>query len=325
LFVFYQIDRNPTDVSSFSINEESREHRRNFYQPLNNLDKNQLASLLSKSGIRIANIDMDRRISVSPIPPSGEDKQSPPSVILPYGWGIDRGSMNVLIVKHVEIEGPGLIEDCLTNGKIPYRVLNLEIDPRLPRVDDFTHIVLLGGPMNVYEEDRYPFLKAEDLFIKEAIQRGKRILGICLGAQLISKALGAKVYKAAVKEIGWYSILMTEEGAKDALFSFLPKSFPAFQWHGDTFAVPPAAKLIATSSPVPNQAFRYGENAYGLQFHLEVVEGMIQEWMKEYENEFAEGEHPRFSKEEILLDTKLMGEEYSKRGRMFISRFLGLH
>ena len=232
--------------------------------------------------------------------------------------------MNVLIVKHIEIEGPGLIEDCLINGKIPYRVLNLEIHPRFPGMDDFTHIILLGGPMNVYEEDRYPFLKPEDLFIKEAVQRGKRILGICLGAQLIAKALRAKVYKAAVKEIGWYDISVTGEGAKDPLFSFLPKSFPAFQWHGDTFDLPPAGKLLAASSPVRNQAFRYGENAYGLQFHLEVVEGMIQEWMKEYEEEFGEGEHPRFSKDEILLDTKTMWTEYSKRGKIFISRFLGL-
>ena len=85
--------------------------------------------------------------------------------------------------------------------------------------------------MNVYEEDRYPFLREEDLFIKEAIQRGKSILGICLGAQLIAKALGAKVFKAPVKEIGWYDVSLTEEGFKDALFSSLPKYFPVFQWH----------------------------------------------------------------------------------------------
>ncbi len=232
--------------------------------------------------------------------------------------------MNVLVVKHIEIEGPGLIEDCLITDRIPYRMLNLGINPRLPTVDDFTHIVLLGGPMNVYEEDRHPFLKPEDFFIKEAVQRGKRILGICLGAQLIAKALGARVYKAPVKEIGWYDISVTEEGAKDPLFSFRPKSFTAFQWHGDTFDLPLAGKRMASSSPVRNQAFRYGENAYGLQFHLEVVEGMIREWMKEYEKEFDEGEHPRFSKEKILEDTMRSWAEYSNRGKTFISQFLRL-
>ena len=94
----------------------------------------------------------------------------------------------------------------------------------------------------------YPFLRQEDLFIKEAIQRGKRILGICLGAQLIAKALGAKVYKAPVKEIGWYEVSLTEEGAKDPLFSDFPKNFSVFQWHEDTFDLPNGGKWITTST-----------------------------------------------------------------------------
>ncbi len=230
--------------------------------------------------------------------------------------------MNSLIVKHVDIEGPGITEACLRKENIPYRILNLELNDRFPKLDDLTHIILLGGPMNVYEEGRYPFLRQEDLFIKEAIQRGKRILGICLGAQLIAKALGAKVCKAPVKEIGWYDISLTEEGARDPLFSPFPKTFPAFQWHGDTFDLPNAAKLMATSSPVQNQAFRYGENAYGLQFHLEVTEAMIQEWMKEYEKEFEVGRPLQTPKEEILKETERKWIDYSNQGTMFISRFL---
>ena len=109
--------------------------------------------------------------------------------------------------------------------------------------------------MNVYEEDRYPFLRTEDLFIKEAIQRGKHILGICLGAQLIAKALGAKVTKAASKEIGWYDVSLTEEGSKDLLFASLPKVFPVFQWHEDTFEIPKWAKLLATQQLSPIRPF----------------------------------------------------------------------
>ena len=179
--------------------------------------------------------------------------------------------------------------------------------------------------MNVYEEDQYPFLRQEDLFIKEAIQRGKRILGICLGAQLIAKALRAKVYKAPVKEIGWYDLSVTEEGRADPLFSRFPKTFSAFQWHGDTFDLPNAGKRIVTSSPVPNQAFRYGENAYGLQFHLEVTEEMIEHWMKEYDEEFEAGTDPHFSKEEIRRGTIMKWTEYSSQGRILISQFLSLH
>jgi GMP synthase (glutamine-hydrolysing) len=229
--------------------------------------------------------------------------------------------MNALIIKHVDIEGPGLIEYCLKQIKISYQILCLDADIHLPKLDDFTHIIILGGPMNVYEEDRYPFLRKEDLFIKEAIQRGKFILGICLGAQLIAKALGAKVSKAPVKEIGWYDVSLTRIGSRDPLFSNLPKRFPVFQWHEDTFEIPKAGKLVATSSLVPHQAFRYGDNAYGLQFHLELTEDMIQEWMETYEEEFRSVQNSLFSKTEILTETEIKIETYTRRGRQFLMNF----
>jgi GMP synthase (glutamine-hydrolysing) len=229
--------------------------------------------------------------------------------------------MNVLIIKHVDIEGPGLIENCLKQENILYQILNLNSNIHLPKLDDFTHIIILGGPMNVYEEDRYPFLRKEDLFIKEAIQRGKFILGICLGAQLIAKALGAKVSKAPVKEIGWYDVSLTRIGSRDPLFSNLPKRFPVFQWHEDTFEIPKAGKLVATSSLVPHQAFRYGDNAYGLQFHLELTEDMIQEWMETYEEEFRSAQSSPFSKTEILTETEIKIETYTRRGRQFLMNF----
>jgi GMP synthase (glutamine-hydrolysing) len=229
--------------------------------------------------------------------------------------------MKSLIIKHVDIEGPGLIEYFLNQKRIPYQVLCLDSDARLPKLEGFTHVVILGGPMNVYEEDHYPFLREEDLFIKEAIQRGKFVLGICLGAQLIAKALGAKVFKASVKEIGWYDILLTMIGSKDPLFSNLPKTFPVFQWHGDTFEIPKGGKLIATSTSVPHQAFRYGDNAYGLQFHLEVTEKMIKEWMETYEEENKDAQASPFSKAEILTETEIKIEPYTRRGISFLTNF----
>jgi GMP synthase (glutamine-hydrolysing) len=228
---------------------------------------------------------------------------------------------NALIIKHVEIEGPGLIESCLKQEKIPYHIVNLETATLLPKIKDLSHIVILGGPMNVYEEDRYPFLRDEDLFIKEAIKRGKSILGICLGAQLIAKALGAKVFKASVKEIGWYDVSLTKVGSHDPSFSTLPKIFPVFQWHEDTFEIPRAGKLIATSSSLPHQAFRYGEKVYGLQFHLEVTEEMIREWMETYEEEFGGSKSPPSSKAEILTDTEMKIEAYTRRGIKFLRDF----
>jgi GMP synthase-like glutamine amidotransferase len=229
--------------------------------------------------------------------------------------------MNVLIIKHIEVEGPGSIEYCLRQEKISYQIFNLKPGVPLPRLDDLTHIVLLGGPMNVYEEDRYPFLREEDLFIKEAIQRGKSILGICLGAQLIAKALGANVFKAPVKEIGWYDVSLTRIGSIDPLFSKLPKTFSVFQWHEDTFEIPHSAILIATSALVPCQAFRYGDNAFGLQFHLEVTQEMIRQWMETYEEEFEGSQSPLLSKSKILADTGLKIKSYKRRGMEFFKKF----
>jgi GMP synthase-like glutamine amidotransferase len=185
-------------------------------------------------------------------------------------------------------------------------------------------IVILGGPMNVYEEDRYPFLREEDLFIKEAIQRGKTVLGICLGAQLIAKALGARVTKAPVKEIGWYDVSLTRAGSHDPLFPRFPRTFPVFQWHEDTFDIPSAGELIATSNPILHQAFRYGENAYGLQFHLEVTKEMIRDWMKTYEEEFNGSKTPLLPKLKILNETEKKIEPYKKRGITFFKNFLKL-
>ncbi len=229
--------------------------------------------------------------------------------------------MNVLVIKHVDIEGPGLIEDCLRTERIPCQIFSLESGLHLPKLDDLTHLVFLGGPMNVYEEDRYPFLKEEDLFIKEAIQRGKSILGICLGAQLIAKALGAKVFKAPAKEIGWYDVSLTRIGSIDPIFSRLPKTFPVFQWHEDTFEIPHRAILIATSSLVPHQAFLYGDNVYGIQFHLEVTQEMIHEWMETYEEEWWEAHPPLFSKLKILADTESRIEPYKEIGMKFLRNF----
>jgi GMP synthase-like glutamine amidotransferase len=229
--------------------------------------------------------------------------------------------VNVLVIKHVDIEGPGLIEDCLRQENIPHQILTLESGLPLPKLDHFTHVVILGGPMNVYEEDRYPFLRVEDLFIKEAIQRGKSILGICLGAQLIAKALGAKVFKAPAKEIGWRDVSLTRIGSIDPFFSQLPKRFWVFQWHEDTFEIPHNAILIATSAHVPHQAFRYGENVYGIQFHVEVTQRMIREWMETYEEEFEGLESPLLSKQDILVDTELKINPYKEMGMKFLKSF----
>lgn len=148
---------------------------------------------------------------------------------------------------------------------------------------DMDLLVILGGPMSVYQEDRFTWLADEKLFVKQAIENGKNVLGICLGAQMIAEVLGGAVYRTKNKEIGWRKIHRT--AANHPWLDGLPKHFYSFQWHGDTFDLPRGAQRLAYSDACENQAFCYGERVVGLQFHLETspicIESMIAHWSDE--------------------------------------------
>lgn len=125
--------------------------------------------------------------------------------------------------------------------------------------------------MNIYEEEKFPWLAAEKRFIQSAIEGGKVVLGICLGAQLIADVLGGPVGRNAHKEIGWFPVRKTEAAARSRVCDLLPAELEAFHWHGDTFALPPGAVHVARSAACENQAFIYDERVIGLQFHLETT------------------------------------------------------
>jgi GMP synthase-like glutamine amidotransferase len=185
--------------------------------------------------------------------------------------------MRVLVVMHVESEGPGVFGDLLAEVGADVRVVRLHRGEQLPEPGAVDAALFLGGPMNVYEEPVHPFLRDEDRFLREAAARGLPVLGICLGAQLIAKAAGAAVTKNPVKEVGWYTVTLTEEGELDPLFREIPDVLPVLQWHEDTFAVPAGGALLAVGKDCRNQAFRF-RNSWGLQFHLEVNRPMLKEW-----------------------------------------------
>ena len=211
----------------------------------------------------------------------------------------------IIVVKHVEKEGPGLIEEAFSSYGFDLEVIELEKGQGLPsRLDEIAGVIVLGGPMNVYEEEAYPFLKDEDLFIKKVVHEEIPFLGICLGAQLLAKACGAKVTKAPVKEVGWYSVAVTEVGRKDRMFRGTGRDVPVFQWHEDTFSLPPGALLLAESKPCRNQAFRVGSCAYGLQFHVEVTPEMGATWL--------EGE--------VDIDTKKIEQDGEKVRGLFVQQ-----
>jgi GMP synthase-like glutamine amidotransferase len=190
----------------------------------------------------------------------------------------------VLVIKNVSSEGPGTIEDHLRIGNVPCTIIDLEQGQPLPDIPSHSHIVIMGGPMAVYEMDRTPYLKDEALFIKKAVQAGKHVLGVCLGAQMLAHVLGARVYPGGAKEIGWYDVTLTEEGMRDGCMAELAvdggKTAQVFQWHGDTFDLPQGAVRLASSGLYPNQAFRYADRVYALQFHIEVTPGIVGGWLK---------------------------------------------
>lgn len=185
--------------------------------------------------------------------------------------------MRVAVVMHVENEGPGVFSEVLEAAGASVQVVHLNRGETLPEPGALEAAIVLGGPMNVYEEAIHPFLRDEDRFLRAAAGRGLPVLGICLGAQLIAKAAGAAVTKNRVKEVGWYTVSLTEDGVRDRLFRELPPSLTVLQWHEDTFEVPAAGTLLATGRDCINQAFRVG-NSWGLQFHLEVDRPMLRDW-----------------------------------------------
>jgi len=215
------------------------------------------------------------------------------------------------IIKHIKSEGPGTIADYFSANNVSFKVIELSEGERLPKITDVSGVVVLGGPMNVYEEDKYKFLAAEDDFIKKIIEKDKPYLGICLGAQLLAKAAGSKVYKAKKEEIGWYKLLLTENGKKDKVFGDADDLLNVFQWHGDTFDVPGGGELLVAGDDVVNQAFRLGKNCYGLQFHLEVNKMLLENW---FEND---------KKKASFIDKYLfIKESYDKKFARILDGFL---
>jgi len=189
----------------------------------------------------------------------------------------------ILFVKHIGIEGPGTFGDFLKERGEPFCTVELGEGESLPdSPSDFKAVIVLGGPMNVYEEDRFPFLKNENCFIQKVLKEQIPYLGICLGAQLLAKAAGAAVVRSPVQEIGWYRIALTAQGQQDPFFKGFSESDPVYQWHGDMFQIPANGQLLASAAGCPHQALKVGRNAYGLQFHVEITDQSIKEWCEAY-------------------------------------------
>lgn len=197
----------------------------------------------------------------------------------------------VLAVQHIRCETVGTIADALSERGVSVKTVRIFEGQRLPHgMRESAGLIIMGGPMGAYEQDRYPFLRQEIHLIEEALRQDKPILGVCLGSQLLAAALGAKVTKGQKKEIGWHRIRLTPVAASDRLWAGIKSSFVAYHWHGDVFELPAGAVSLASSDLTLCQAFRYGQHAYGFLFHMEITETMIQEMLKTFSDELqAEG------------------------------------
>jgi GMP synthase (glutamine-hydrolysing) len=224
--------------------------------------------------------------------------------------------MHVLVIKNVFSEGPGTIEEHLRSQGVRYSIIDLSIGEAAPEPDAFTHLLIMGGPMAVYEMHRYPYLIKEALLIDRAAKANRHIMGVCLGAQMLAHVLGARVYRGTKKEIGWYEVALTDEGVNDRLMSALAipgrSAAQVFQWHGDTFDLPSGSVRLAYSDLYPMQAFRYGDRVYGLQFHIEVTPKIVHDWLAQEKGIDLAG---------ITADSEKIFGAYHARANDFYSRF----
>jgi GMP synthase-like glutamine amidotransferase len=194
--------------------------------------------------------------------------------------------MHIHCLQHVSFENPGTILEWISenNHTISYTYF-FEENPVLPTLDSFNALLILGGYMNVNEEEKFPWLKSEKAFIKEVIETNKKIFGICLGSQILATVLGAKVVQGSEKEIGFFPITFSSEAKNNSIFNHFQNETTVFHWHGDTFEIPEKAIRIASSSTYENQGFMIENRILAFQFHIEMDKNIIESLI---ENELEE-------------------------------------
>ena len=216
--------------------------------------------------------------------------------------------MKIHYFQHKPFESLGCIEDWIHKRGYPVSATRFYENSALPDLSEFDFLIVMGGPMGVYDYEKYPWLKDEKLFIRKASENNKVVLGICLGSQLIATAMGAKVHRNKYKEIGWFPVQVNNN---NGIFSGLPKEIMSAHWHGDTFDIPNGAIHIAESSACKNQAFILNDKVIGLQFHLEFTSDSLKELIKNGREElvkdkFVQTEEELLEKPELLNKTNSM-------------------
>lgn len=210
------------------------------------------------------------------------------------------------VLQHVEVEGPGYIIEWAKNNSVQINYTRLFNGDALPNNTSFDLLLIMGGPMGVNDSKDYPWILQERKFINKCINANKAILGICLGAQFLAKAMGGKVYKNLQPEIGWFPITRCEN-LPAALHNLFPNNATVFHWHGDTFDIPVGALPLYSSKATPNQGFIYADKVIALQFHLEATKDAVVAMTTEFEDELTKADYVQDAKE-ILARENLISE-----------------
>lgn len=210
--------------------------------------------------------------------------------------------MHIHFLQHVPFEGPGVLSQWAAMKGFRYSTTRLYSDLIFPEPKDIDMLVVMGGPMGVHDEKEYSWLAKEKKFIRSCMEKDLeiKIIGICLGSQLLADILGAEVYSGPEKEIGWFPVEWRQEALQHPLFDFLPERQLVLHWHGDTFGIPDDATILASSPVCPNQGFIYQEKVVGLQFHLEMTEGSLQQLIEHSKEELSEEGNYIQTPEEML-------------------------
>lgn len=230
--------------------------------------------------------------------------------------------LRIRCLQHVPFEGPAYVQEWAAMNNHPFTITRLYEKQALPALEELDVLVVMGGPMGVNDEIKYPWLTTEKAFIRTCIQMGKPVLGICLGAQLMASAMGAPVVPNCQPEIGWFPLQKTEIGKNQSLLQDFQTDLPVFHWHGDTFAIPAGAKHLLKSEACVNQAFLIGENALGLQFHLEMTQQALQSLIENCGSELGTDEPFVQSADELLNNSDLL-EMNNKQLAILLSRLTG--
>ncbi len=228
----------------------------------------------------------------------------------------------VWVLQHTQPETLGTIQDALTAESITAEYVRaFEGQPVPQRMGEAVGLVVMGGPMGVYEQAQYPYLIDEIHLIEDALKAGMPVIGVCLGSQLLASALGAEVVSSGRKEIGWHTVTLADGASTDPLLAGVPPSFTGFHWHGDVFDLPRDAVSLASSGMTAHQAFRYGNKAYGFLFHMEVTAEVIGGMVAAFTDEMVEA---GVTQAEVTSDITERLPRLHEVGNTVFSRWAGL-